>query len=63
MANEKTESVKMVSNIQIFPFKMGCTGGTNKVAALANVTLFGKFLVRGHIMGKGKKKFNSLKGR
>ena len=50
MANEKTEkteTAKMVSNIQIFPFKMGCTGGTNKVAALANVTLFGKFLVRG----------------
>lgn len=50
MANEKTEkteTTKMVSNVQIFPFKMGCTGGTDKVAALANVTLFGKFLVRG----------------
>lgn len=49
MANEKTEkaeSVKMVSNVQIFPFKTGCTGGTNKVAALANITLYGKFLVR-----------------
>lgn len=44
---EKTESVKMVSNVQIFPFKAGCTGGTDKVAALANITLFGKFLVRG----------------
>jgi stage V sporulation protein G len=44
---EKTESVKMVSNVQIFPFKTGCTGGTDKVAALANITLFGKFLVRG----------------
>lgn len=50
MANEKTEkteSVKMVSNVQILPFKMGCAGGTNKILAFANITLFGKFLVRG----------------
>lgn len=50
MANEKTEkteSVKMVSDIQIFPFKMGCAGGSDKILAFANITLFGKFAVRG----------------
>lgn len=44
---EKTESVNMVSAIQILPFKMGCAGGTDKILAFANITLFGKFLVRG----------------
>ena len=47
MANEKTDTTKMVSNIQIFPFKMGCAGGTDRILAFANITLFGKFLVRG----------------
>jgi stage V sporulation protein G len=50
MANEKaekTETAKMVTNVQIFPFKMGCMGGTDKTLAFANITLFGKFLVRG----------------
>lgn len=50
MANEKTEkteSVKMVSNVQILPFKMGSPRGTDKILAFANITLFGKFLVRG----------------
>jgi DNA-binding cell septation regulator SpoVG len=50
MANkktEKTESLKMVSNVQILPFKTGCADGTDKILAFANITLFGKFLVRG----------------
>ena len=43
---EKTETPKMVSNVQIFPFK-SIGGGTDRIAAFANITLFGKFLVRG----------------
>ena len=50
MANEKTEKTetpKMVSNVEIFPFKGGCADGSNKILAFANITIFGKFLVRG----------------
>ena len=54
---EKTETSKMVSDIQIFPFKEGCTGGTNKIAALANITLYGKFLVRGLRIRDGQNGF------
>ena len=49
MANEKTtqtETPKMVSDVQIFPFK-AVSGGTDRIAALANITIFGKFQVRG----------------
>ena len=50
MANEqttKTETPKMVSDVQIFPFKAGCMGGTDRILAFANITIFGKFQVRG----------------
>ena len=43
---EKTETPKMVSDVQIFPFK-AVSGGTDRIAALANITIFGKFQVRG----------------
>lgn len=43
---EKTETPKIVSDVQIFPFK-AVSGGTDRIAALANITIFGKFQVRG----------------